>query len=265
MIFDPFGDFKTRGYLRNCNAEKDLEAVKVLEHFAFRDRLNTALEYLSQKEPLSYQDVLETHKILFEAVYPWAGQDRAQTAPNIAVSKGRVLFAHPEDARPAVEHALRIGQDKGFMATKPGEVMGFLAYGHPFLDGNGRTIMTVHAELAQRAGIGIDWPATDKTEYLTALTHELTRPGKGHLDAYLSAFLRGAIGGNRLKNHLTQTRGLDGSAAASLGANEVLGSVDDPALKARYKKQEEQRRKAYAQQPFADSGPQRAKEQDLEL
>src|ERR1700691_6802379 len=25
---------------------------------------------------LSYADVLETHRILFEAVYPWAGQDR---------------------------------------------------------------------------------------------------------------------------------------------------------------------------------------------
>jgi fido (protein-threonine AMPylation protein) len=26
-------------------------------------------------EHLTYPDVLETHKILFEAVYPWAGQD----------------------------------------------------------------------------------------------------------------------------------------------------------------------------------------------
>ena len=86
-------------------------------------------------ERLSYQNVLDTHKTLFKDVYPWAGQDRAQTAPNIAVSKGTVLFAHPDDAKPAVEHALRMGQDRKLMADRLGEVMGYLAYGHPFLGG----------------------------------------------------------------------------------------------------------------------------------
>jgi hypothetical protein len=38
------------------------------------------------------------------------------------------------------------------MKAKPGEIMGYLAYGHPFLDGNGRTIMTVHSVLAQLVG-----------------------------------------------------------------------------------------------------------------
>ena len=62
------------------------------------------------------------------------------------------------------------------MAAKPGEVMGYFAYGHPFLDGNGRTIMVVHAELAERAGISIDWSATTKIGYLDALTQEIERP-----------------------------------------------------------------------------------------
>ena len=48
------------------------------------------------------------------------------------------------------------------MTEKPGEIMGYLAYAHPFLDGNGRTIMVVHAVLAQRAGFSIDWAATKK-------------------------------------------------------------------------------------------------------
>ena len=56
--------------------------------------------------------------------------------------------------------------------------MGYLAYGHPFLDGNGRTIMVIHTELAQRAGISIEWAATSKTEYLTALTQEIETPGR---------------------------------------------------------------------------------------
>jgi fido (protein-threonine AMPylation protein) len=32
--------------------------------------------------------VLGIHKIVFEAVYPWVGQDRLQTAPDLAISKG---------------------------------------------------------------------------------------------------------------------------------------------------------------------------------
>lgn len=40
------------------------------------------------------------------------------------------------------------GQDSPFMREQPGEVMALLAHAHPFLDGNGRTIMVLHAELA---------------------------------------------------------------------------------------------------------------------
>ena len=88
--------------------------------------------------------------------------------------------------------------------------MGYLAYGHPFLDGNGRTIMVVHAELAERAGISIDWSATSKVAYLNALTQEIERPGAGHLDAYLKPFLRQPVGVERLAEHVVNTRGLDG-------------------------------------------------------
>lgn len=56
--------------------------------------------------------------------------------------------------------------------------MGYLAYGHSFLDGNGRTIMTVHSVLAQRAGFSIDWSATTKDAYLDALTKEIENPAQ---------------------------------------------------------------------------------------
>jgi cell filamentation protein len=152
-----------------------------------------------------------------------------------------VLFAHPDDAKPAVDHALRMVQDKALMADKPGEVMGYLAYGHPFLDGNGRTIMVVHAELAQRAGISVNWAATDKSEYLNALTRELDRPEKGHLDAYLKPFVGPAIGREELSGHIARAPGIGGDAKEPLGANEVLGKFSDPALQARYRHQVEQR------------------------
>jgi cell filamentation protein, protein adenylyltransferase len=156
-MFDPFNDFETRGYLHNVFGEKDPAIVKHLEHSSFIAGIADAFQYLSSIRHLSYRDVLAVHRILFGDMYPWAGQDRLQTAPGIAVSKGGILFAHPQDAQAAVEYALKIGSDESSMSAKPGEVMGYLAYGHPFLDGNGRTIMVVHAELAERASISIDW------------------------------------------------------------------------------------------------------------
>ena len=192
MTFDPFGDFGTRGYLRNTKGLKDPEAVKLFEHTAFRLNVEEALAALrATARPLGYQDVLDTHRRLFGDVYSWAGQDRAATAPQLAVGKaGRYdLFAHPQDARRAVEHALDMAADPARMRAKPGEIMGLLCHGHPLLDGNGRTLMTVHAELCRRAGIRVAWEDVAKADYLTALTRELERPGRV-LDAFLAPHVR---------------------------------------------------------------------------
>lgn len=88
MTFDPFGDFEAEGYLRNFEKEKDLAIVRRLEHSSFTSGLSEAFARLSTIEYISYQDVLDIHRILFKAIYPWAGQDRTNTAPDIAVSKG---------------------------------------------------------------------------------------------------------------------------------------------------------------------------------
>jgi cell filamentation protein len=161
VTFDPFGDFAARGYLRNLAQEKDTAIVRRLEHASFATGIDEAFARLTKNNPLTYADMLATHKVLFEAVYPWAGQDRATTSPDIAVSRGGVLFAHPRSIQNAIEHGLKLGNDSRTMRERPGEVMGYFAHGHPFLDGNGRTIMVVHAVLAQRAGFSIDWAATD--------------------------------------------------------------------------------------------------------
>jgi len=210
MIFDPFGDFETRGYLRNRAAHKDIRAVKEDEHGAFLENLPAAVARLNKVERLAYEDVLTTHKILFGEVYPWAGQDRLATAPHIAIAKGdrTDLFAHPRFVQDAINYALRLVQDRVFMAARPGEVMGYLAHGHPFLDGNGRTLMVVHIELAHRAGISVDWGRTEKAAYLEALTRELDRPGKGELDAYLKPFVGSAVAREQASAALAQIRGL---------------------------------------------------------
>jgi cell filamentation protein len=119
------------------------------------------------------------------------------------------------------------------MKDKPGEIMGFLAYGHPFLDGNGHTIMTVHSVLAQRAGFSIDWSVTRKDDYLDALTREIETPSKGHLDTYLKPFMRDPISYERLATAIVQAPGLDGSVQDA-ELNEVLGNTDEPVVKAQY-------------------------------
>jgi cell filamentation protein len=93
--------------------------------------------------------------------------------------------------------------------------------------------MLVHALLAQRAGFSIDWAATDKSDYLSALTKELEDPGKGYLDAYLKPFMRDAIPADRLAEEIVQAPGLDGTDEQ----NEVLGKTSDPVLKARYEQE----------------------------
>lgn len=211
MSFDPFGDFDNRGYLRNSAGLKDPKAIKQFEHRAFLAKIDAAFDHLSAVRQLSYADVLATHKILFETVYPWAGKDRRELTPELAVSKGSVMFAHPEDIKPAVDYALKLGQDPRQMTKAPGEVMGYLAYGHPFLDGNGRAIMVVHIELCHRAGVSIDWHATNKTDYLVALTREIDDPNEHHLDQYLSPFIGPAIERGDMARQLSAIPGLGDS------------------------------------------------------
>jgi cell filamentation protein len=233
MTFDPFGDLASEGYLRNFEKEKDLGIVKRAENASFTTGLDEAFAYLAKCNTLSYDDVLKTHGILFGAVYPWAGQDRTQTTPKLTIKKGPVIFANAPEIRAAVEFALLKGQDRDYMNGKPGEIMGYLAYGHPFLDGNGRTIMTVHSVLTQRAGFSIDWSATEKDTYLDALTKEIENPLKGHLDAYLKPFKRDPIAYEQLATAIVRAPGLDGSVQAA-ELNEVLGASEEPTIKAQY-------------------------------
>ena len=118
------------------------------------------------------------------------------------------------------------------MRAKPGEVMGYLAFAHPFLDGNGRAIMTMHSIMAQRAGFSIDWGKTDKFAYLDALTREIETPGKGILDDYLEPFIGETVSYENLAARVAAIPGLDGSAEAQ--ANEVLGGSAEPAVRSQY-------------------------------
>jgi cell filamentation protein len=218
LSFDVFGDFAERGYLRNFAGSADLEKVKVLEHQAFQAHVERALNDAAQARPVTFETVKQIHKTIFADVYPWAGQDRQSLGPDINVGKGGdfYLFSPGRDVNRAIDYALRQGNDPAFMRQKPGEVMGSLAFAHPFLDGNGRTIMVAHTVMAQRAGISIAWEETGKSHYLAALTNEMKIPGDGHLDRYLKPYIRPPIEQHESLAQLLNLKGLGPGTAMAV-------------------------------------------------
>lgn len=255
-MFDPFKDLETAGYLRNVRGDKDPRNIKRFEHDLFELKLAVALDFLATRRRVTYQDFLSVHKTLFAAYYPWAGQDRWATAPNIAVRKGEVEFAdpNPQVSQRAVEYGLELAQQPGVMARKPGEVMGLFAYGHPFLDGNGRTMLLVHLELCHRAGFSIDWACTEKGAYLEALSQEIAAPGRGILDAHLLQFKGPKLERGSWGDSILSMRGLDGLD----DSNEIDGDLSDPAMAEKYRQLEARRGYAYSSvdgtaTPAADS------------
>lgn len=215
-LFDPFGDFETRGYLRNHAGVKDPDIVKRLEHNAFSRNIGRALAALKDAPEINLARVQETHRILFSDVYPWAGQDRSQNASDLNITKGTIDFQLAPYVPRGVEHALKSANDIATFNSDPGKVIGELAYAHPFLDGNGRTITVVLAELARRAGFHIAWEETNKAEYLKALTQELNEPDKGHLTKYLKEYIQpGERSIERAASTLTTLPGLSVPVEAS--------------------------------------------------
>ena len=193
-ILDPFGDYDSAGYLRNHFGIKNLSIVGRLEVAAFQDEVHEVIRYLRRIPRIGYGHVLDVHRRLFSSVYPWAGEDRSTNAPHLAIVKAGYnnLFAHPEDVQRATEYALSLATNAIYLTAHPGEVFGYLAHAHPFLEGNGRTILTIFADLCRRAGFHIEWEAIPTSDFLRSLTHELLEPGR-HLDGLLKDYTRSGV------------------------------------------------------------------------
>lgn len=232
-VFDPFGDFETAGYLRNELGLKDPAHIKVQEHLFFTANLQDAADCLASREELIYADFCEVHRILFSGFYPWAGQDRRALGVARFISRGaRVDFVASEESQRAVGYGLALGNDPVHIARRPGEVLGLFAWGHPFLDGNGRTMVVVHTELMARAGVMVNWAASDKDAYLEALARELASPNDRVLDGYLLPLLQPLPKGQHWMERIRDLPGL-GGASEDIGADVAYGH-NDPGGERRY-------------------------------
>lgn len=230
MVFDPFGDFESAGYLRNIERLKDPVEVKFQEHVFFEANIDSALKYLAGiRGDISYANFLQVHRILFSEFYPWAGRDRRELGVGRLVGKGeRLQFEASELCQRAVEWGLSMGNDRKTMRGQPGAVMGAFAWGHPFLDCNGRTMLLVHSELCHRAGIRIDWARSRKEFYLQALTQELISPHDQPLDTYLRPMVGAAPAKRTLLEELVGMPGLDGRGDDGRQVLNVAYAADDP-------------------------------------
>ena len=124
------------------------------------------------------------------------------------------------------------------------ESLGWLwdfTYGHPFLDGNGRTMLLVHLDLAYRAGFSIAWADTNKANYLAALSDEIKKPGRGILDAYLLQFKRDRLERSEWGKSVLSMKGLDGLDED----NQIDGDLTNAAVAEKYRQFEQQRGYTY--------------------
>ncbi len=240
-IFDPFGDYETAGYLRNTLKSKSAKEIKFQEHLFFRANILEAGNYLKTRENINYKDFREVHKILFEGFYPWAGQDRHTLGVARYVTKAdRVTFVASEESERAVSHGLSLGNNTEYIAKRPGEVMGLFAWGHPFLDGNGRAMVVVHTELMARAGLFIDWGQSEKNAYLQALTTELDSPNNRILDKYLNKIAQPLTAHRTLHEKILEIEGLEGVGDDI--DTDVSYDENDPVGQRRYQEKLQSRR-----------------------
>lgn len=201
MTFDPFADFQERGYLRNVHGLKDMALVKGLENLTFQATLEETLGWLSRQDNLNYACLLETHKRLFEGLYPWAGQDRTQTSPNKTVVKGNLVFANPEEIQRAFNAGLR--------EKTPGRMLGQWAYAHPFLECNGRALFTFLSEYLHRECKLIMWSELNSYAFLRALTKQMEDPKDPELDKVIGEITRNIAPSSSLPEIVEQLSRID--------------------------------------------------------
>ena len=153
VTFDPFGDFATRGYLRNLAKEKEPGIVRRLEHTSFFvTGIDAALARLANVSDsptrICWKPIKSFSRpfILGPDKIGWRMLPTSRSAKAQFSSHARRISVERSNSRWVV------GRTKHSWWKTLGD-HGLLAYAHPFLDGNGRTIMVLHAVLVAAGGV----------------------------------------------------------------------------------------------------------------
>lgn len=166
--------------LRNKFGVTDKTELDSLEFSFIRANMKQALEMLQLEKEITLLSWQRCHLILFNDLYPWAGQIR-----HLEARRGHVPFNFKNDIESSTNDMLSRSKDSSFFRDHLGEVYSVLAFNHPFIDGNGRTLNAVFTELARRNDFGISWDRVNKETYLSALTNGVMFMMYDSLNRYL--------------------------------------------------------------------------------
>lgn len=133
----------------------------------------------------------KVHKKLFQSVYPWAGETRADRGGFQGVKHTQVNLVPQEmNYAPFKEISIRLdaiskqlGKENNLKGLDPEKFTERAAYYldqynhvHPFREGNGRTLQAVLTQLGKEAGYSIDFSQADPAQYNEARNYAIVKP-----------------------------------------------------------------------------------------
>lgn len=146
-----------------------------------------AAQYLRRQwYPSNCEDILRLHGVLFDEIYPWAGQRRI-----VEISKGNTSFCPTNDFEQVERHIdellaawLRWQPGMGRAAEQLAELATWILWWHPAREGNGRTTMMALCALAHARGITLHVDRIHRDEWMqasrTALSGFSRKTPSGH-------------------------------------------------------------------------------------
>jgi cell filamentation protein len=155
----------TTGLLRNLQDITDPEVLLFVESSAVTKRLQELYEnYINIK---GIDSLFEIHKLLFQDIYIWAGNQR-----KVEISKdGKQFFptTHFDKALRFIDQLIvefrKIPKDNNrALAEKLAEILDNVNYLHPFREGNGRTQREFLRLLALEKGLTLNLNPPDNKE-----------------------------------------------------------------------------------------------------
>jgi cell filamentation protein len=175
----PYVDPAT-GILINKLGLTDADALQWAEGFHTKLAARDALNFADGARHLNEETFKQIHRMLFGAVYEWAGEFRSI---HIRKEEGGLPFAPPdrlegqmgERILPTVNRtAQRAGSDDRVFADALGVCWGELNVLHPMREGNGRSTQIIVNALAHRHGRDIDWRKVSREQEHAAAKAAMT-------------------------------------------------------------------------------------------
>lgn len=185
-MWDPFEDNHRKGLLRNKFGVMDQKRLKGLEFFSIEQNMQKALSVLKREKQIDLRSWRRTHAILLGTLYPWAG-----TIRHLDVRKGPVRFNTVPLIERETNRIFAKAAQPDFLTANLGYIYGELAFNHPFIDGNGRSLNTVFSELTRRNGFSICWNEVVKEDYLKHLTKAIVDAEYDDLNSYFNSLVVG--------------------------------------------------------------------------